>query len=285
MKVSPMASATNSVQSSDNHNQIRNVRVQTQQTPAQAQSPIPENLSTSDTGEAANASAVTQPLDPQLAVIARHRRALQVKERELKAREEALKNQPAQGSVIDVARLKEQPLSVLLENGVTYDQLTQAVMAAQNGVSPAELYALKQQLKDLKEGMDKSLTERDAQAGKVRFQAEKHEAQLLSAQGEEFELVRETGSVPLVMDLIARVRKEGGEITVREAMDLMEKELLADILKVTASNKVKSQLPQAALPQAQSARPATLTNRDQAQVPMTAKQRAIAAFWGQPIKR
>ena len=233
----------------------------------------------------------TEPLSPQLAALARQRRALQVKERELTARETALKTQPAtQPGAIDLARLKAEPLSVLQEAGITYDQLAQAVLQQQNGVNPEQLRAIEAKLAALETGFEKKLTDRDQQGRAEAVKAMTGEAQTLVAQGEEFELVRETQSVPDAIRLIERIYDTTGEVKdVRWALAEIETELVKDILKVAGLKKVQGQLqPQAAAPaQATQSRPAmrTLANRDTASPPMTAKQRALAAFWGQPVNR
>jgi hypothetical protein len=110
------------------------------------------------------------------------------------------------------------------------------------------------------------------------------EAQTLVAEGEDYELVRETRSIPQVMTLIERTYRETGEVLeVSEALKLVEDELYKDSLKLAALKKVQSGLapaqpaPQPMQPQRQMR---TLTNRDTASVPMSRKARALAAFQG-----
>ena len=230
----------------------------------------------------------TEPLSPQAAALARQRRALQVKERELTAREEALKSQtPAQGAAIDLARLKAEPLSVLQEAGITYDQLSQAILSQAQGVSPEQFRALQQKLEALEVGVDKKLTAQAEQGRAEAIKAMTQEAHDLVAQGgEEYEVVRATQSVPAAIKLIERVYDTTGRVLdVREALAEIEAEKLQDILKVGAISKVQGQMGQKAPAPAQApqSRPPmrTLSNRDTAQAPASAKARALAAFWGQ----
>lgn len=239
----------------------------------------------SDTTEQVNATVeATQPLSPQFAALAKQRRALQVKEREIADREKALTAQPANdGSTDVIARLKSDPLSVLQEHGVTYDQLTQAIIANQSGASP-ELQALKAEIKALKEGVDKNFTERDSAAEQQVLAEMRREAEQLAKEGDAFEMVRETQSLEDVMTLIHRTYKETGEVLdVSEAMQLVEDELINESLKIANIKKVQGRLtaPPASQPSQQQQRTMkTLTNRDTATVPMDRKARALAAALG-----
>jgi hypothetical protein len=170
----------------------------------------------------------------------------------------------------------------MLEAGITYDQLAEAVLAQQSGPS-SEIRALKDEIKALKEGVDQKFTERTTQEEKQVLAEMQREASQLVAQGDDFELVRETRSVPDVMRLIEQTYRKTGEVLdVQEALSLVEQELVNESLKVARLKKVQSQLAPAepAQPQAQQRTMRTLTNRDTANVPMTPKQRALAAFRG-----
>lgn len=222
----------------------------------------------------------TQPLSPQLAAIARQRRALQ-QERQAFEREKAAATQaPTQGDAVPLERLKSEPLRVLLESGVTYDQLTEAILANQDGYSP-EIQDLKAQIKALKEGVDKTFSEKEQEQRTQALSEMRREATQLS-RDDAFELVRETGSVPDVMRLIEKTYDETGEVLdVREAMGLIEAELESDLVRKARFRKVQEKLaPQPAPPQPQQRQMRTLTNRDTASVPLSPKARAMAAFNG-----
>jgi hypothetical protein len=248
----------------------------------------------SSTEQAQAAAEDTKPLSPQQVALARQRRALMLKERELQVREKALAEKtqvpPAQAAVkrmIDVARLKSEPLSVLQEEGVTYEQLTEAILNGK-AVDP-EVSALKREVAALKEGIDQKLEARDRQAEKAALDDMERTAHRLARQGDDFALVRETRSVPKVRELIARTWEKTGEILdVPEAMRLVEEDLVSETLRVAAINKVQGKLaPKPAAPPQASA-PATppapgiktLTNRDTSTVPLSRKERAMQAFYG-----
>lgn len=272
MKISPLAPQGQGAQAPA---PMRSFKMNTNATP-EGLEPQPGEPSTSPQDGAG--SEVTQPLSPQMAAIAKQRRALQVKEREIAQREQALKSQP---SGIDLAQLKSDPLGTLLANGVTYEQLTEAVLA--NQANP-EIAALQAKIKELEEGVQKTFTDRDAQQEQQVLAEMKREATALVAQGDTYELVRTHKAVPSVIELIHRTYKESGEVmAVPEALRLVEEQLLEDSLKYAGLKKVQERLapPPAPVPPPQSQRQTrTLTNRDTAQVPMSRTQRALAAFNG-----
>lgn len=233
----------------------------------------------SDTDVQANEpSEVTEALSPQQVALAKQRRALQVKERELAERERRLIG-PSRAEL--EARIKSQPLSVLQELGVTYDQLTQEILASQQTVTP-EIQALKAEIQALKEGVDKTLTDKDAAAEQAVLAQMRRNVQHLSAD-EDFEMIRATGSQDQVVDLIHRTWKETGEVLDEaEAMRLVEDELLNDALKIAQTKKLQAKLtPPAPVQPTPQTGMRTLTNKDQARPPMTRRQRAIAAMLGQ----
>ena len=257
---------------------VRALKMNTNATPGHD---LAQEPAISDINDPANATPEeTEPLSPQLAALARQRRALQVKERELADREKALTaQQPTQGSAELLARLKSQPLSVLLEAGVTYDQLTEAILANPSGDSQA---AVEARIKALEESFDKKLNDRDTQAEQAALAEMRRDAQRLAAEGDAFEMIRVTRSVPTVMELIEKTYRKSGEILdVQEAMQLVEEDLIEQSLKLAGIGKMQSRIAPPLAPQAPKPGMRTLTNRDTAQVPQSRKQRAIAAFHNQ----
>src|SRR5690349_10494451 len=98
MKISPVSSAANSPTGTPDHtaSRVRALRMTTNVTPGRIDTPPPAApaeapLAIPDTPEPAEGVVeATQPLSPQLAALAKQKRALQVKERELLDREKAL---------------------------------------------------------------------------------------------------------------------------------------------------------------------------------------------------
>jgi len=270
---------------------IRRIRMNTNATtnrPIETQTaPEEQEIPTADTSEAQPVVEDTQPLSPQFAALARQRRALQAKEREIADRERALSSTPASAGTAEfVAKLKSNPLSVLQEHGVTYDQLTEAILANQSGITP-EIQALKEEIKALKEGVDKTFSDKDTQAERQVLAEIRRETERLAAEGDAYEMVRATDSHSDVVDLIHRTYKETGEILdTKEAMQLVEDELIKDALKIVNTSKIKGRLtaPLPSQQQPSQRQIKTLTNRDTARPVLDRRSRAIAAALGQ-LKR
>lgn len=216
-----------------------------------------------------------EPISPQYAALARQRRALQVKERALMEREKAMGSSSQAGDTIQLAQLKSSPLRVLLDAGVTYDQLTKEILADQGNASTRNLEA---KITSLEEGFEKRLTERDQLAEQQALKEMRREADQLSSR-DDFELVRLTKSVPKVMELIERTYRKTGEVLdVESAMNDVENYIFEETKRRAQAKKLQGQYePQ---PQQRQQGMRTLTNRDTATVPMSAKQRALAAFYG-----
>lgn len=244
----------------------------------------PETANPDNNVQANVVREATQPLSPQSVAFAKQRRALQIKEQQLAEREKALSG-PTRAEL--EARIKAQPLSVFQELGVTYDQLTNDILAAQSGMSP-ELLALKAEVKALKEGVDKTFSEKDQAAEKAVLAEMRRTVNQLSSQGDDFEMIRETRSQPDVMDLIYRVWQQSGQKEVMdeiEAMKLVENELIKDAERIARLKKVQGRLtPPPTEPALQLQQPTrgmrTLTNKDSATPSMSKRQRAILAAQG-----
>lgn len=250
----------------------------------------PEQIATPDVSESAQSTEETKPLSPQFAALAKAKRALQVKERELAQREEALKTQAPAGQEDVIAKLKANPLSVLQEAGVTYDQLTQAILNDQSN-STVDVAAIKAQIReDLKKELLGEFSTRDNQQEQQVLNDLKKEALAITNQGEQFEAIREAKAQKDVVDLIHRTWKTTGEVLdVQEAAELVENQLIEEALPFAKLKKIQSRLtpqeeqqaaqtPAAPKPNTKIMR--TLTNRDNASPVMDKRARAIAAMNG-----
>lgn len=290
MQITPKLSSSNSVQSTQPDQAVpvqqkRTIVMKTQASPEQhevdgnVERPISD--ASGQTNEATEAT--TQPLSPQLAAIAKQRRALQVKERELAAREKALTTQPAgTAGFIDPAQFKAKPLRTMLDNGISYEQLTQEILASQGN---QEMNDLKAEIQALKQGLDQKFTDRDTQSKQAVLAEMRKTAIPLVQTGDTYEMVRATNSLNEVMRLIESTYDTTGEVLeVEEALQLVEDELVNDVLKVAKTKKVMGRLnvqtPSQPPQKQQPTGMRTLTNRDNARVQQSRKARAMAAFHG-----
>lgn len=249
------------------------------------QSPI------SDTVEQASATEETRPLSPQFAALAKAKRAVQIERAEvakMKAEFEAQKGS-ANPESISMADLKANPLSVLQEAGVTYDQLTEAILNNQSSHSP-EIQELRNELKSLKEELNGQLSSRDQQAEQqVLTEIKREIVNLVEQQPEQYEAIRHANAQDTVKELIHRTWKQTGEvIDVTTAAELVETQLIEEALPFAKIKKLQSMLNPA--PEAPAQTPVlqkpgtkimrTLTNRDSALPNMDRRARAIAAMQG-----
>lgn len=274
----PTADASGTLQPSRVES-MRSIRMNTRATPLSNQMPaqLPNSINNSQTEPAAEA---TQPLSPQLALIAKQRRAF-LREKEAFNRERAQYAKPTEGQYIESSRLKSDPLSVLMEQGVTYDQLTEAILKGQGN---QEINALKAELNAMKQSIDQKFVENETSQRK-QVVAEMHrDADSLVRSDDNYELVRAHGATPKAIELIERTYDQTGEIIdVPEALRLIEDELFKDAQKIARLKKMQNQMnPMVQQMQAQRREVGmtTLTNRDTATPPISAKQRAMAAFYG-----
>ena len=291
-------SAQEEVQSSGNAEvdklNIRRIKMKTQVSTNRQdvieQPLVEEVLDKPDTNEPAAVAEETKPLSPQFAALVKAKRALQVKEREIAEREAALKSQSPAGNEDLIAKLKSNPLSVMLENGVTYDQLTEAIIAQQSGNIP-EIQALKAELAALKEHVGTQFTSRDQLAEQqVLASIQKEIIDTVKSQPEQYEAIREAKAEKVVKDLIHRTWKKTGEVLdTQEAIELVENQLIDEALPFARLSKVQKRLTPAQAAQVEAQLPSqkpgtkimrTLTNRDTASPMMDKRARAIAAMQG-----
>lgn len=282
-KPAPVQEAEPRPETSFQRPDVKRIRMHTNRTVLRdgAEPPLaaPEEIAQTDVDDA-TATEETKPLSPQLAALAKQRRALQVKERELVDREKALLEKGSQGQDSDLAaRLKSQPLSVLQEHGVTYEQLTEAILASNNQGNP-EVYELQKKIAALEEGVNKNFQARDDEAELQVLREFRSEAERLAQGNADYEMIAKTNSYDDVVDIIHQTWKKRGKIlSVDDVMKDVEEELINDVLKYSSSEKIISRL-QPAQPQQQQRTVRSLTSRDGVIPPMTRSQRAIAAFHG-----
>jgi hypothetical protein len=260
-----------------------------------------------DIGEASVPREETVPvkeedkISPKFAALARKERALREQARALQSERELLKAIQAENETMKAWRgkLSTDPLSVLTEAGVSYDQLTQSLLNSNQTVDP-EIVKLKQELQAIKSAQAKTETSiSDAQKQQYE-QAKtqiKREVTLLIDGNDDFETIKSMQAEDAVVDLIEEHFKQQGVLmSIDEASKEVEEFLLEEALRIARLKKVQSKLTpalaasvtekQVAPPQKKP--PLTLSNRQapQATQPLTAKERrarAIAAFRGETL--
>lgn len=252
-------------------------------------------------------------LSRQFAQLARQEKALRAKAQqqaqELKQREEAIKareealtqSKPDMTTFISKDRLKSDPLSVLAEAGLSYEELTQQILTQQprDPRTEAHIARLEAKLAALEEQTQTSQKTYQEQQ-QAQYQAAVKQIQLdakkLVATNPDFETIKATGSVKDVVELITQTyEKDGVLLTVEEAAQQVEDYLIEEAMKLTQVDKIKKRMAaanaskpkpevktQAITGQTQPMK--TLTNAAASQRQLSAKERAILAFKGELAK-
>lgn len=275
----------------------------------EGQTPISEASTSVETPTEATISPPEAPLSSQYAQLARKEKAIRMQAQELKRqqdafrqREDAIKAKEAemQSNYVPKERLVKDPWSVLNENNVSYEQITQEAL---NAPSPeqraqqqiiAELRSKIQALEDGQTSFKKSSEEAQKQAYTQAVGHLKAETKALVASGDAFETIRVTNSHDDVVDLITKTfEKEGVLLTVEDAATAVEDYLIEEAMKVARLAKIQARLqPKAASPSAPEAKAGapgskppmkTLTNATGAARQLTAKERAVMAFKGEKV--
>jgi hypothetical protein len=254
-------------------------------------------------------------LEAQYNQLARRERALRAKaqqqEAAIKAREAALaakeseltaKGNSYNTGYVSKDALKANPLGVLAEAGLSYDEVVQAALN-QQPIDPrmeatiSKLEAKIKQLEEANESTSKSMTAQQQAAYDAAVNQISLDVKSLVKSDPSFETIRATRSENDVVDLIKQTyEKDGQLLSVEEASQMVEDYLIEEAMKLTKIGKIKSRLSapaQAAKPQAQEqtrqsnppkqTQPGirTLTNSTGTTRQLSAKERAILAFKGE----
>jgi hypothetical protein len=269
-----------------------------------------DSESTEQAPEVKQAPKAADPLSNQYALLARKEKALRAKvqaqdaatrarEQDLLAREEAIKAKESeyQSNYIPKSRFKADPLAVLTEEGVSYDEITKAILNPQAQQDPRilhEIEKLKAELRETKETQNKAQKSYEEQKRQDYQQAVhqiRTDVKQLVITDPNFETIKETNSVSDVVELIEKTFKSDGILlSVEEAAREVEEYLVDEALKLHKISKIRNRLQSAQAPasakkqapqQAQPSQPKTLTNSVNASKKLSARERAIAAFKGE----
>jgi outer membrane murein-binding lipoprotein Lpp len=248
--------------------------------------------------------AKEDPLSSQYATLARKERALRAQIQQFKADQakyQAERDAYKQPEIdlskyIDRERLKSDPLAVFADAGLSYDELTQAILSqsnvqtdprvnAQLARMEAEIKAAREEAKALRDAQDNNQKQSYQQA----LNQIKGEASKLVYTDPAFEMIKATNSISDVVELIEETFKADGTLmTVEDACQAVEEHLFEEAMKLTKVKKLQQRLGQStAQPaattntkQPQQTTSKTLTNGMTGQRPMSARDRAIAAMQG-----
>lgn len=240
----------------------------------------------------APAEANSDTLSPQAEVLARKELQLRKAQRDLKAREEALKQREAE--FIPKSRLTSETLKVLSEAGITPDKLVELQINQASAQDPQQVLLnriadLEAKLQGITDPENGTLAQRDKAAYDQAVKQIRSDVKLLVDSNPSYETIKSEGQTEEVVKLITAVFDEEGEILdVEEAANLIEEKLTDRLVKqyekMSKYSKIKSKFGQAsetpeanAVQQTQETTPQvnTLTNAGASQRPLTPRERAI----------
>ena len=263
------------------------------------QQPMSESPKPS-TAQVVQPKVEARSIDPKYADFAKKeamlRSKIQAQEAAFKAREEAIKAKEAeyQSQYIQKSKIPElfqrDSAQALRELGLSGDTLTQALL---NQPSPEAqmIQDLKAEIAQLKAGLDETkgqFTSRDQQARVSALNQIKADTKQLVSSDPRFETIKSTGSEQAVVEVIeSKFDKDGVLISVEEAAEAVEAELIEELSKYAQLKKIQEKLQPAATVQApqQNTKPQQSRTLAHSQVGSTQKtlsprERAILAIQG-----
>lgn len=237
---------------------------------------------------------------PQMQLLARQQQALRKAQLELKAGQEAWKQE--QAKYLSKETLTSDPLKALAEAGISQDRLVE--LQLNQSSPPSDTDQLKQKIAELEQklnGVDETFKSRDKQAYDQAVAAIERDAKLLVNSDPAYETIKALGpeGTKEVVELIKKqFALDGSILDVEDAAKQIEELALEReydrVNKLMQLTKIKQKLappvPAAQVteaektkqPQASQPSPSfasqTITNKMAVQRPLTARERAILAF-------
>jgi hypothetical protein len=270
--------------------------------PAQA----PEEKPAKTSQEWAKLARQAKQIQAERVKLQNEQKAIEQQKAQMLAREAeiAQKSELNQKGYVSIESLKADPLSVLAEAGVPYEQITEQVINPSK-IDPrlqATINALKAEIADLKKSTAEG-NERISQQSQEQYKAAVKQIELdvknLVNTDPNFETVKTTGSVRDVVELIEEIfKKDGYVMTVEDATTEVENYLVDEAMKLTKIEKIKRKLTQptangAPAKQTQTSQTQTqgqgatqpqmktLTNAASSTRKLSARERAVLAFRGE----
>lgn len=192
-----------------------------------------------------------EKISSEYANIARKERALRAQDQKLKEREAALAAKEAsyQSDYIPkqqlAKRMSEDPMGVLNEFGLSYDQLVNLALN-QPGPEAVVYKKLQAEIDALKNNQTETLTKIEQRQQEAYDQAVNQirtDAKTLVDTDPAFETIKEMGSHEAIVELIKETHaKEGILLSVEQAAQQIEEYLIEEAMKMAGLKKVKERL-------------------------------------------
>lgn len=207
--------------------------------------------STSEAVQKTEEATPQKALSPQFVELARKEKALRSQAQALKAREDALKTRESEYETNYIPksklteRFKSDPMGLMQEHGLTYDQLTNLILN-QPSVQDQALQKLQAELQEIKSSQTRAQQQSEDQQKRAYDQAVnqiRNDAKMLIASDASFETIKETGSEEAVVELIKETfDKTQVLLSVEDAAKEVEDYLVEEALKYAQLKKVQARL-------------------------------------------
>lgn len=210
--------------------------------------------------------AEDKQLSSQYALLAKREKALRAKaqqqeqvyrtrEKALADREAALSSQPQAPSIdmsqyISVDRFKSDPIGVMAETGLTYDELAQQLISQQQPLDPRterqmqRLNAANKALEDKLAKFEESQVKNQQDAYTSALNVIKNDVRsLVKGNVDQFEMISRTNSIDDVVELIETTYKEEGLLmSNEEAAQAIEDYLTEEAYKLSEAKKIRARM-------------------------------------------
>lgn len=219
----------------------------------------------------------------KFAALSRKEKAIKQRESQLQQQmqqlEQRLKQIEAQGKEVESFkslpdRLKREPLKVLEESGLKFEQLAEMVLNDGKPTQDMVLQEYEKKVMAKMQELEAKLAEKEQKEQEAKYEAalQQFQAQLTDFinKTEDYELIRANDAVDLVYEVIEKHHNDTGEIlSNKEASDAVEAYLLEEAKKLVDREKVKKLLQPTAEPKPKTAPTGakTLSNAQAAQAP------------------
>lgn len=236
------------------------------------------------------------PAAERFAQLARKEKALRAQARQLQEQQRSIQEQMTKSQSEWQGRIKNDPLSVLAEAGLTHDDIANLLLNSRP--EDVELKRIKSELQAIKSSQQEQLNKFQESQQAAYEQAVKQvrrEVDMLVNGNDAYETVRATKSQDAVVELIKTTYDEDGVLlSADEAATMVEEYLVNEATSLAKLKKIQSKLvpqePQIPAEQTQQAQKPQITTRTLTNTitasskPLSAKdrrERAIMAFKGQ----
>lgn len=186
-----------------------------------------------------------QAPDPRLATYEKKERMIRKMQTDMQAEKAAWETERAKYSTdyVPKSRLTEDPLQVLEDMGMSYDQLTERILQRPNDPVTKSILAKLKAVEERQAATDKQATESQTKQYADAVKQIGNEVKMFVDSNESCETIKEMGMYEAVTELIEQTfNNEGYLMDIDKAAEEVENYLLEEAFKMSQLKKVQSRL-------------------------------------------